>query len=145
MPFLETGRSERPETKDDREVLAVDDAVEGQVRDAVTGVFAGTPETEHDRGILSIDEAILVDVTVQPSGCLGNCSQAPNALLVTDADERMFARRCALSDSAEVVERASGVAPSMDDADMVARLQRARRLRVRMEAREESGTSPWPA
>ena len=80
----------------------------------------------------------LVDVTVQPSGCLGNCSQAPNALLVTDADERMFARRCALSDSAEVVERASGVAPSMDDADMVARLQRARRLRVRMEAREES-------
>ena len=36
-------------------------------------------------------------VVVQPSGCLGNCSQAPNALVVTDASERLFARLCTLT------------------------------------------------
>lgn len=78
-------------------------------------------------------------VSVEPSGCLGNCSQAPNALLESGrGTEQMFAKRCKLSDSAEVVQRASGTAPSMDDPEMVARLQRARKLRVRMEAREES-------
>lgn len=77
-------------------------------------------------------------VVVQSSGCLGNCSNAPNALMVSDNSERMFARLCTLSATAEVVERASGRAPNLGDAEMVARLQRARRLRVRMEAREES-------
>ena len=93
-------------------------------------------------------EAVLVEieelsnsvggVVVQPSGCLGNCSQAPNALLESGGSERIFARLCTLSDTAEVVKVASGRAPSLDDADMVARLDRARRLRMRMEAREES-------
>ena len=78
-------------------------------------------------------------VVVQSSGCLGNCSNAPNALLVNDTEEeRIFAKICDLPASADVVEQATGRAPSMDDPEMVARLQRARRLRIRMEAREES-------
>ena len=75
---------------------------------------------------------------VQSSGCLGNCSNAPNALLVDGHSERIFAKLCSLSASAEVVERASGRAPNLEDAEMVARLQRARRVRIRTEAREES-------
>ena len=77
-------------------------------------------------------------VTVEPSGCLGNCSQAPNALLVSGESERIFAKLCDLSSTAHVVELASGKAPSLEDAEMVKRLERARRLRARMEAREES-------
>ena len=42
------------------------------------------------------------------------------------------------SATAELVTVASGRAPDLDDAEMVSRLQKARRLRVRMEAREES-------
>ena len=47
------------------------------------------------------------NVVVQASGCLGNCSQAPNALVVSDKSENIFARLCDLSQSAKVVERAS--------------------------------------
>ena len=77
-------------------------------------------------------------VVVRSSGCLGNCSNAPNALLVAEHSERIFAKLCSLSAVAEVIEKATGRAPDLEDAQMVARLQRARRLRVRMEAREES-------
>eukprot|EP00947_MAST-08B_sp_MAST-8B-sp1_P005406 g5406.t1 len=78
-------------------------------------------------------------VVVQPSGCLGNCSQAPNVLLVTGGrSEKLFPKRSDASGSAEVVQRATGRSPNLDDAAMVARLQRARRLRVRTEAREQS-------
>ena len=77
-------------------------------------------------------------VVVQSSGCLGNCSNAPNALLVSGDDEQIFAKLCTLSATADVVEKASGRAPNLDDAAMVQRLDRARRLRIRMEAREES-------
>ena len=77
-------------------------------------------------------------VVVQSSGCLGNCNNAPNALVVAEESEQMYAKLCDLSATAQVVERASGRVPNLDDAEMVVRLQRARRLRVRMEARDES-------
>ena len=67
---------------------------------------------------------------------MGNCSNAPNALLVSGDDEQIFAKLCTLSATADVVEKASGRAPNLDDAAMVQRLDRARRLRIRMEARE---------
>ena len=91
--------------------------------------------------LLEIEElasSVGGSLKVQESGCLGNCSQAPNALLVTGEDEQMFARLCDLSATAALVKCASGRAPSLDDAQLVTRLQRARRLRVRMQAREES-------
>ena len=73
-------------------------------------------------------------VHVQPSGCLGNCSQAPNALLVCETVENIFPKLCGLSSSASLVECATGRAPRLDDPEMVARLDRARRVRVRMQA-----------
>ena len=93
-------------------------------------------------------EAVLLEIeelaknvggaVVQSSGCLGNCSNAPNALVEANGSEQIFAKLCTLSATAELVERATGRAPNLGDAGMVARLERARRLRVRMEAREES-------
>lgn len=77
-------------------------------------------------------------VDVQPSGCLGNCSQAPNVLVVANQNEQLFAQVCDLAKSAAVVERAAREAPSLEDPQMLARLSRARRIRVRNQAREES-------
>lgn len=74
---------------------------------------------------------------VQSSGCLGNCSQAPNAVVVTESDEKLFARIRDLSCSAQVVQHACGRAPDLEDDELVAKLQRARRVRVRMQAKEE--------
>jgi ferredoxin-NADP reductase len=90
--------------------------------------------------LLEIEELanIVGGLNVQSSGCLGNCSQAPNALLVSDVDEKIFPSLCDLSGSAALVARASGRAPSLEDPAMVARLERARQLRMRMQAREES-------
>jgi hypothetical protein len=90
--------------------------------------------------LLEIEELVsgAGGVSVLPSGCLGNCSEAPNALLSDDSDERMFARLCDLAATAKVVERATGRPPSLEDADTVARLLRARKVRVRAQAREES-------
>ena len=93
-------------------------------------------------------EAVLLEIEelarsvggcmVQPSGCLGNCSNAPNALLSRNGSERVFARLCTISSTADIIEQACGLAPSLDDAELVGRLQRARQLRVRVQAREES-------
>ena len=44
--------------------------------------------------------------------------------------------------SAECVEKSTGVLPSLDDPDLRARLQDARKMRVRQQAKE---TSKWNA
>jgi ferredoxin-NADP reductase len=92
-------------------------------------------------------EAVLVEIeelassvgaaVVRSSGCLGNCSQAPNAIVVSDGDEKLFAQLRDLSCSTKVVEHACGRTPNLGDDELVARLQRARRVRMRMQARDE--------
>jgi len=128
--------------KDSEGVIRADDGIEELERSARVFVCQAGPcrRAGGEAVLLEIEELSrsVGGVAVRPSGCLGNCSNAPNVLVVDDQAEQIFARRCDLAASAEVVQRASGRVPSLGDADMVARLARARRLRVRTEAREES-------
>lgn len=102
-------------------------------------------------------EAVLLEIeelassvgghaVVQPSGCLGNCSQAPNAVVTNGNGEKMFARLCQLSDSAQLVAHAcGGEVPNLEDEHLVGRLQRARKIRVRQQVRRLNITSPPPS
>lgn len=88
--------------------------------------------------LLEIEElaAGLGRCTVQPSGCLGNCSQAPNAIIVKAGRESICPRIRDLNKSAEVVQQATGIAPDMEDPERKQRLTDARQLRIRDEARK---------
>jgi len=74
--------------------------------------------------------------TVQPSGCLGNCSQAPNAIIVKGGKENICPRVRDLEKSAAVVQQATGVTPDLDNPERKQRLTDARQLRIRDEARK---------
>ena len=90
--------------------------------------------------LLEIEELIQgtkKGVCVEASGCLGLCSQAPNAMAVTDTSELMFTEISDLSCTMALVKRVSGSIPRIDSTKMT-RLEKARRLRLRMQAREES-------
>ena len=89
--------------------------------------------------LLEIEELIqgTKGVCVEASGCLGLCSQAPNAMTVTDTSELMFTELRDLSSTVALVERVNGSIPRIDSTKMT-RLEKARRLRLRMRAREES-------
>ena len=89
--------------------------------------------------LLEIEELIqgTKGVCVEASGCLGLCSQAPNAMTVTDTSELMFTELRDLSSTVALVERVNGSIPRIDSTKMT-RLEKARRLRLRMQAREES-------
>lgn len=76
--------------------------------------------------------------TVEPSGCLGNCSQAPNAIIVKGRREELKARVCTLEKSAAVVQQATGKAPDLEDPERRQRLTNARQLRIRDEARKSN-------
>jgi len=101
----------------------------------------GSAALDREAVLLELEELCASSggvVKVQPTGCLGNCSNAPNALLSTGGAESIHPRLCTIQHSADLVERACGKAPHLDDEQMVARLTKARRLRVRMQARQES-------
>lgn len=93
-------------------------------------------------------EAVLIEIeelaaglgrcTIEPSGCLGNCSQAPNAIIVKGNEESLHARIRDLEKSAAVVHRAIGIAPNLEDPERKERLADARMLRIRDEARKSS-------
>jgi ferredoxin-NADP reductase len=81
-------------------------------------------------------------VTVEASGCLGNCSRAPNALLVRHGaqrvEETMYERLHALSDSEEVALaalRCPQLVPLC--ADATEKLVQARAVRMRIAAVRE--------
>jgi hypothetical protein len=128
--------------QDDDGLLQADNGTEEREYRAYVHVCQAGPcrRAGGEAVLLEIEELAnnVGGVVVQRSGCLGNCSQAPNALVVAGQSERVFARLCNLSATAGLVEHASGRAPSLEDSDMIAQLQRARQLRVRMEAREQS-------
>ena len=76
--------------------------------------------------------------SVQSSGCLGACNQAPNVVIVSKGgNENLHTRLDDLERSAAVVHVATGKAPRLDDPARRTRLQNARRLRVRQQARGE--------
>jgi ferredoxin-NADP reductase len=94
--------------------------------------------------LCATNAAVGVDtVTVEASGCLGNCSRAPNALLVRHGahrveEETMFERLHSLSDSEEVALsalRCPQLAPL--SADATGKLVQARAVRMRIAAVRE--------
>ena len=66
---------------------------------------AGTCLNRGAEGVLTEIEELASTVSgieVQASGCLGNCNQAPNAMLVKEDTEDIFARLCDLPAAAAV-------------------------------------------
>jgi len=90
--------------------------------------------------LLEIEELAkgLGNCTVNPSGCLGACDQAPNAVVIRQTREKMFTRVHDVEKSSSVVHEATGIMPSLDDASLVQRLTDSRQLRIRQQARNES-------
>jgi len=80
----------------------------------------------------------LGQCTVRPSGCLGNCNQAPNAIIVKSRQESLCARIRDVERSAAVVQQATGRAPNMEDPERTQRLGDARQMRIREEARKSN-------
>ena len=70
--------------------------------------------------LLEIEELIqgTKGVCVEASGCLGLCSQAPNAMTVTDTSELMFTELRDLSSTVALVERVNGSIPRIDSTKM---------------------------
>ena len=75
--------------------------------------------------------------SVNPTGCVGACNQAPNAVLVQRGQEYLQTKIDTVEKSAALVEKACGVKPNLDDPALRQRLTAARRMRMRQQAREE--------
>ena len=92
--------------------------------------------------LLEIEElatAAGTGCTVHATGCVGACSQAPNAVSVRVGSrrERLHARLDSVEKSAAAVAAVTGVAPDLSDPALVERLGAARRMRARTHARKE--------
>ena len=102
--------------------------------------------------LLEIEELSKgLDCSVQSSGCLGACGQAPNAVVVKKrgseagdfyaqrgGKQTLHTRLDDVEKSAAVVREATGQAPSLDDPGLRQRLTAARQLRVRKQAKGET-------
>jgi hypothetical protein len=87
---------------------------------------------------LEIEELANMQCLVEPSGCLGACSQAPNAVLVLeDGTGVLQTGLSCVEKSAAVVAKATGSAPNLDDPALMQRLAAARNMRKRKEAVHE--------
>jgi len=91
-------------------------------------------------------EAVLTEIeelaatvggcSVHAVGCLGYCNQAPNVLIrPAEGGETVRVRVSTLERSADVVARATGVAPDLDDETVKARTAGLRAARARDRAR----------
>jgi NAD(P)H-flavin reductase len=98
---------------------------------------------------LEIEELVKgLGCSVSETDCVGNCSQAPNAVIIRlsgtgggqrggdEEDEgELVANISSLAVSAQVVEQATGVRPSLDDPALLDRLGNARQARLAEEAK----------
>lgn len=102
---------------------------------------AGTCRRAGSEAVLKEIEELVTGMgpcNVRPSGCLGNCSEAPNAVVVTRGRKSLYSRLDCVEKSATLVQKATGQAPHSDDPAVAQRLTNARRTRIRHQAREES-------
>jgi len=93
-------------------------------------------------------EAVLLEIeelakgfrncTVQESGCIGACGQAPNAEVVRGRKRLVCTRITDVEKSAAVIQQATGSRPSLEEPGLVQRLGDARAMRVRNQARAEA-------
>ena len=96
--------------------------------------------------LLEIEElanSLPVPCTVHAVGCVGACSEAPNAIVVKKRgrrvlDETLHTRLEDVKKSAVMVHKATGQKPALDDPAVQQRLTKARQLRVRQQARDDS-------
>jgi ferredoxin-NADP reductase len=90
--------------------------------------------------LLEIEELAkgIRNCTVQESGCLGACGQAPNAEVVRGRKRLVCTRISDVEKSAAVIQQATGSMPSLEDPELVRRLGDARTMRVRNQARAEA-------
>ena len=77
---------------------------------------------------------------MRPTGCLGYCSQGPNAAIRKGRGNKKETTKIqveirSLEASARVVERASGQRPNLDDPDVEQRFSKLREGRIREEAK----------
>ena len=63
--------------------------------------------------------------SVNPTGCVGACNQAPNAVLVQRGQEYLQTKIDTVEKSAALVEKACGVKPNLDDPALRQRLTAA--------------------
>lgn len=101
---------------------------------------AGSCRAAGSEAVLREIEELAKDYpcSVRPSGCVGACSQAPNAVTVEpDGSETLHTRLVTVDKSVAVVEAATGKAPNIEDPAMWERLGAARRMRMRRLAKEE--------
>ncbi|KAK3235285.1 hypothetical protein CYMTET_54504 [Cymbomonas tetramitiformis] len=90
--------------------------------------------------LLEIEELIkgFEGCSVNGSGCLGACSEAPNVAVAKGGhSESLHTRLDTVDKSAEVVRVATGHTPSLQDPGLSQRLTAARSMRMRLVAREE--------
>lgn len=88
---------------------------------------------------LEIEELAKGLCSVSEIDCVGNCSQAPNAIILRNGEEveegELVANISSLAVSAQVVEQATGVRRSLDDPALLDRLSVARQARLAEEAK----------
>ena len=102
---------------------------------------AGSCRREGGEAVLKEIEELAkgFDCSVEASGCVGACSQAPNAVVVkTRGRETLHTRLDDVEKSAEVVREVTGQAPNLDEPGLRQRLTAARQLRVRRQAKGET-------
>lgn len=79
---------------------------------------------------------------VLATGCLGACSEAPNALILKSGREVLHSRLTEVERSVRLVGQATGQQIHCEDPVVVQRLTEARKMRLRMEA---SKSRKWNA
>ena len=98
---------------------------------------AGTCRRNGGEAVLIEIEALVPDdinCKVQPSGCLGLCSRAPNAIVLKGEQEQEFTRIDSIEKSVEVIKAATGKTPVTTNPEVQARLSGVRAIRAREEA-----------
>ena len=102
---------------------------------------AGSCRREGGEAVLKEIEELAkgFDCSVEASGCVGACSQAPNAVVVKKrGSETLHTRLDDVEKSAEVVREVTGQAPNLDEPGLRQRLTAARQPRVRRQAKGET-------
>ena len=98
--------------------LAYEDDDEPQCVAEILVCQAGSCRAAGSEAVLLEIEALAegLGCIVEPSGCVGACSKAPNAIILDDSgQESLHTRLDTLEKSVEVVTKATGRAPNLDD------------------------------
>ena len=142
--FFQVPKNSTPYAEAGRRMTSTDEAaVEILVCQARSCRLAGAVGAQ-----LEIEELAKGLCRVLETGCVGNCSQGPNAVIIRlsgtgdgqrggeqEEEGELMAKISSLVVSAQVVEHATGVRPSLDDPALLDRLSNARQARLAEDAK----------